>query len=132
MSSQGTATLDFGAFPGASDASVFVAAPTITGASLVEAWIFPAATPDHSADEHLVETLRVMAGNVQAGVGFTIYGFNTSQLNEPLKEFGQGRNHRSIGTAAQSTGYGANTHVPSVGGQGTRLYGKFNVAWVWN
>ena len=132
MSAQGTATLDFGAFPGASDASVFVAAPAITGASLVEAWIFPAATADHSADEHLVETVRVVAGNVQAGVGFTIYGFNTSQLNEPLTEYGAGRNHLSTGTAAANTGFGANTRVGSVGGIGTRIYGKFNVGWVWN
>ena len=132
MAGQGTTTLDFGAFPGASDASVFVSAPTIGAGSLVEAWIFPAATADHSADEHLVETIKVVAGNVQAGVGFTIYGLNTSQLNEPLGEFGQGRNHLSTGTAAANTGFGANTHAGSVGGRGTRIYGQFNVAWVWN
>lgn len=133
MGAQGTATLDFGAFPGKSDASVAVTGQAgILSGSLVEAWILPAATADHSADEHLVETLKVVAGNISAGTGFTIYGINTSQLNEPLSEYGQGRNHRSTGTAAANTGTGANTHKGSVGGQGTRIYGQWSVAWVWN
>lgn len=84
MATQGTATLDFGAFPGKSDASVAVTGQTsITAGSLVEAWIVPTATADHSADEHLVETLKVMAGNIVAGVGFTIYGANTNQVSDP-------------------------------------------------
>ena len=132
MAGQGTTTVDFGAFPGKSDTSVAVSAPSIGAGSLVEAWIFPTATADHSADEHMVETIKVFAGNVQAGVGFTIYAFNTSQLNEPLGEFGQGRNHLSTGTAAANSGQGANTTVGSVGGRGTRIYGQFTVAWVWN
>lgn len=102
MPGSGTATLNFGAFPGASDASVAVTgqAGILTG-SLVEAWIRPVATADHSADEHMVETLKVFAGNISAGTGFTIYGFNTSERNDPR-------------------------------GQGTRLYGQWTVAWVWN
>jgi len=77
MGAQGTATLDFGAFPGDSDTSVAVTGQaSILSGSLAEAWIFPAATADHSADEHLVESIEVMAGNVQAGTGFTIYGKN--------------------------------------------------------
>lgn len=75
MSLQGTATIDFGAFPGKSDVSLDVSSPTITSTSLVEAWVFPASTVDHTVDEHLVEPPRVIAGNVQAGVGFTIYAF---------------------------------------------------------
>lgn len=118
MATQGTATLDFGAFPGASDASVAVTGQAgIGSSSLVEAWIFPSATADHSADEHIVETLRVFAGNVVAGTGFTIYGVNTSQLNEPLEILG-GRS-----PSAGSLGRG---------GQGTRIYGTWNIAWVWN
>lgn len=81
MGAQGIATLDFGAFPGASDTSVAVTGQAgISSGSLVEAWIRPSATTDHSADEHLVETLEVFAGNVVAGTGFTIYGLNESQL----------------------------------------------------
>lgn len=103
----GTATLDFGAFPGASDASVAVTGQAaIVAGSLVEAWLRPVATADHSADEHMVETLKVVAGNISAGVGFTIYGFNTGQTNEPIE-------------------------VNEGGGRGTRIYGQWTVAWAW-
>lgn len=101
MGAKGTALLDFGAFPGKSDASVEVTGQAgILSGSAVEAWLRPAATADHSIEEHMVETLNVIAGNIVASTGFTIYGFNTSQL--------------------------------SSGGIGTRLYGKWTVAWVWN
>ena len=126
MGSQGTTTVDFGTFPGGSDASTTVTGQaSITGTSLVEAWLYPVATSDHTADEHLVETVRVVAGNVSAGVGFTIYATNTSQLNEPLYRPGVS-NFRPAAT----TVYGAT--APSVGGQGTRIYGTWTVAWVWN
>jgi hypothetical protein len=68
---QGTATVDFGAK--ATDTSVAVSAPAITGAQLVEAWLFPAVTASNTADNHWVDDLDVRAGNVQAGIGFTIY-----------------------------------------------------------
>lgn len=71
----GTATLDFGVFPGTTDASVAVTGQTAIGtSSALEAYISPAATVEHSADEHWVEEIRVMAGNIVAGTGFTIYG----------------------------------------------------------
>lgn len=73
MAGQGTTTINFGAFPGTTDTSVAVSAPAIAANSLVEAWIFPATTADHSADEHFIEPPLIVAGNVQAGVGFTIY-----------------------------------------------------------
>jgi hypothetical protein len=76
---RGIALLDFGAFPGGSDASVVVTGQSgIQAASTVKAWLQPAVTSDHSADEHIVETLEVFAGNIVAGTGFTIYGVNTS------------------------------------------------------
>lgn len=107
----GTTTVDFGAFPGASDTSVAVTGQAgIVAGSLVEAWIRPVATADHSADEHLVETIKVIAGNIIAGTGFTIYAFNTSQLNEPVDP-------------PWSEGIR--------GGKGTRLYGQWTVAWAW-
>jgi hypothetical protein len=133
MGAQGTATLDFGAFPGKSDASVNVTGQTgIVSGSLVEAWIRPVDTVDHTADEHMLETFQVFAATIVAGTGFTIYGFNTSQLSDSLTEFGQGRNHLSTGTAAAGTGQGANTHQRSVGGRGTRIYGQWTIAWAWN
>jgi hypothetical protein len=110
----GTATLDFGAFPGASDASVAVTGQAgIVAGSLVEAWIMPAATADHTDTEHMVETFKVFAATIIAGTGFTIYGFNTSQLNEPLTQL-------------------AREQQPQSGGVGTRIYGKWNVGWVWS
>lgn len=107
MAGNGTAILDFGAFPGVSDASVAVTGQAgIVSGSLVEAWIRPVATADHSADEHMVENIKVIAGNIVAGTGFTIYGFNTTN----------------------QAGY--ELDVP--GEKGTRVYGQFTVAWVWN
>jgi hypothetical protein len=112
MGAQGTVSLDFGAFPGASDASVAVTGQAgILGGSLVEAWILPAATADHSADEHIAEELMVFAGNVVGGTGFTIYGVHRPAVNEPIEPWGP---------------------VAAGGGQGTRLYGVFNIAWAWN
>jgi hypothetical protein len=127
MGASGTTTIDFGAFPGASDASVVVTGQTGIGAgSILEAWIFPNVSADHSADEHMVETIRAFAdaSTIVAGVGFTIRAFNTSQLNEPLETAGPSR-FRSA--AASVYGYVS----PSVGGMGTRIYGIWNVAWVW-
>jgi hypothetical protein len=120
---KGTATLDFGVFPGKSDASVAVTGQAgIVSGSLVEAWLRPEATADHTADEHLVETIKITAGNIIAGTGFTIYGMNTSQLNEPLESL---------------RGQGAQTDQPinqrpQVGGKGTRIWGQWSVAWVWS
>lgn len=126
MGAQGTVILDFGAFPGGSDASVTVTGQaSITGTSLVEAWLLPADTLDHTADEHLVETIKVVAGNIVAGTGFTIYGVNTSQLNEPLEKVSPSTFRTAAGTI-----YGDS--APTVGGIATRIYGKWNVAWVWN
>lgn len=124
-SNVGTATLDFGAFPGASDASVAVTGQAaIVSGSVVNAWLRPATTTDHTADEHLLETMRVVAGNIVAGTGFTIYGINTSQLNEPLVAGGNGRTSNTL----IPTGDGG----PRMGGKGTRLYGQWTVAWSWN
>lgn len=133
MGAQGTATLDFGAFPGKSDAAVAVTGQTgILAGSLVEAWIRPEATADHSADEHMAETLKVFAGNIVPGTGFTIYGFNTSQLNEPVQP------PRLPSTAVLPTagmppaGLAKAGPEGAGGGKGTRIYGQFTVAWVWN
>jgi hypothetical protein len=114
----GTATLDFGAFPGKSDASVAVTGQAaIVSGSLVEAWIRPVATADHTADEHMLETLSVFAGNIVAATGFTIYGFNTSQTNE------------NPAGAIDGTFSSARQGQPV--GKGTRLWGTWTIAWAW-
>lgn len=113
MGAQGTATLDFGAFPGSSHATVAVTGQAgIVAGSLVEAWLRPEASADHSADEHMLETLKVVARDIVAGTGFTIHGVNESELFE--------RNPGQYHGAREG------------GGQGTRIYGEWSVAWVWN
>lgn len=112
MGAQGTTTVNFGAFPGASDTSVVVTGQgSILSGSLVEAWIFPTATADHSADEHWVECIQVMAGNVVASTGFTIYARNA--------------------TPEQTAQTMSGTFSPQPT-NGTRLYGQWTVAWCWN
>jgi hypothetical protein len=75
MGASGTATLDFGTFPGNSDATVAVTGQSgIVSGSLVEAWIRPVATADHNEDEHRVEEIQVDADTIVAGTGFTIFG----------------------------------------------------------
>jgi hypothetical protein len=123
----GTATLDFGAFPGKSDASVAVTGQTgIVSGSLVEAWIRPEATSDHTADEHMLETLKVFAHTIVAGIGFTISGFNTSEINEQQQRFkGELSSPNTPATVPQSF------QLPQSEPKGTRIYGQWTIAWAW-
>lgn len=131
MGAQGIVSIDFGAFPGKSDAAVVVTGQTsIVAGSLVEAWIRPEATADHTADEHMVESLKVIAGNIVAGTGFTIYAFNTSQINEPLVPFTGRTNPTAAGQTVAANPQGPQQQTR--GGVGTRIYGVFLVAWCWN
>lgn len=128
MSGSGTATLNFGSFPGASDASVAVTGQAgIVAGSLVEAWLRPEATADHSADEHMLETLKVFAGNIVAGTGFTIYGFNTNQITE--HEPPQFITHQG----QTLTGLRQAGHWPANYSEGKlpRIYGQWTIAWAW-
>jgi hypothetical protein len=107
MATTGTATIDFGAFPGKADTSLAITGQAaILAGSYVEAWIRPTATADHTVDEHIVDAPRVVAGNISAGVGFTIYGVDNA-------------NH---GTRDGKHGL-PTTPMP---------YGLWTVAWVWN
>ncbi len=129
MGAQGATVIDFGAFPGASDAAVLVAETGVSTfpSSLAEAWLIPVDTADHPADEHLVETIEVRAGPCVAGVGFAIYARNTSQLNEPLDPI-KGKQTTTKGVLQQPNG----TQQQMAGGMGTRIYGQWTVGWVWN
>lgn len=120
---QGTAAIDFGAFPGGSDARLDITGQTFIGAaSRVEAWLRLQDSADHTADEHLVETIRVSAGNIVPCVGFTIYAVNTSQLNEALTR---------VGPMSSQSAIRPIEIVPTSGGYGTRIYGQWTVDWVW-
>lgn len=126
----GSTTVDFGAFPGKSDTSVAITGQTsITGTSIVNAWLYPKATSDHSVDEHIVETIKVFAGNIVAGTGFTIYAVNTSQVNEPL-ELVKGK-YLTTATGPLQAPQGNRSQYITAGGKGTRIYGQWTVAWKW-
>jgi len=82
MGAKGTTTVDFGAHPGATEASASVTGQSsITSDSLAEAWLFPVATADHSVDEHVVDGPLVFATGVSAGVGFTIRALTRNGQN---------------------------------------------------
>jgi hypothetical protein len=118
MGAQGTATLDFGAYPGITDAEVAVTGQAgIVSGSLVEAWVRPVATGDHSVDEHMVDPPRVIAGNIVAATGFTIYGF--AQGNDFAFDIKQGS--QSVGMLAEDSTT-----------QNWRAYGQWTIAWAWN
>ena len=114
MGAQGSTTINFGAFPGKSDASVVVTGQTgIVAGSLVEAWLRLADSADHLADEHWVETIRVAAGAIVAGTGFTIYARNGSQINEGPQD-------------------NTDTNIKNMlAAKGTRIYGVWSVDWAW-
>lgn len=119
MGATGTATVNFGGFPGASDTSVLVTGQTgIVAGSLVEAWLVPVGTSDHSADEHLVDGPKIMAGNIVPGVGFTIYGIAWPTIPVPDATYRPSR-----GVRENYEEKGRVTPMP---------YGQWSVAWVWN
>lgn len=126
MGATGTATLDFGAFPGSSHATVAVTGQAaIVAGSLVEAWVRPVATADHTADEHMVETLKVVAADIVAGTGFTVHGFNTNEIYEPVSAIEPIGVQRDCGRQDSQT-------ARARGGTGTLIYGAWTVAWAWN
>ena len=70
----GSAVLDFGATPTDTGSVVVTGQTNILAGSKITVSIAYADSADHSADEHLAEPLRVIAGTIVPGTGFTIYG----------------------------------------------------------
>jgi len=124
----GTATIDFGAFPGSSHATVAVTGQTgIVAGSIVQAWLCPVATADHSVDEHMLETISVHAADIVAGTGFTVHAFNVGTINEPTEDARAKDNLSQF----RAGGPGQQSLVGNRGGRGTRLYGQWTIAWSW-
>ncbi len=125
----GTSIVDFGS-GGASDASLVVTGQTaILAGSLVYCWIKPEATDDHSADEHMVETLKVFASDVVAGVGFTLHVLNTSEIVAAgIPELAL-RGRSSGAGAAPGGGRAARNNLPNLGGTASLITGKWSVGW---
>jgi len=134
MGATGTTTVDFGAFPGSSDTFVDVTGQaSILSGSLVEAWVFPVATADHTADEHWIEGIKVVAGEITAAVGFRIRARIDGAIPEGLVQHGAvgGGGKLNPQTTSAIAGPFKGDGAPSIGGLAPRLYGRYTVAWVW-
>ena len=82
MGATGTATIDFGAFPGSNEASVTFADTGVGAGSSVEAFIMAAdTTSDHTAADHrYAGELFSLTALPTAGVGGTIYARSVHKL----------------------------------------------------
>lgn len=80
----GTATIDFGAFPGSNEASIAVTGQTsILSTSKCEAFVMSDdTTSDHTAADHryFAAFAGLSCGTPTAGTGFTIYARSTEKL----------------------------------------------------
>lgn len=73
MAATGTATISFGA-SGSKESSVVITGQSgIVAGSLVEAWVRMVANGSTTADEARIEDMKVIAGAISSGVGFTIF-----------------------------------------------------------
>lgn len=61
MDRRGRTTIDFGSFPGVSHIETTFGANGVRTTDNPTAWLVPIATADHTADEHMVEPIRVIA-----------------------------------------------------------------------
>lgn len=83
---RGSTTIDFGAWPGSDSASVAVTGQSgILSGATVRAWLRLEATAEHSVDEHIMAPLRISAGAIVAGTGFTIYAV----FDAPVATYGE-------------------------------------------
>ena len=124
MGAQGSTTIDFGAFPGSSHTTVDVVAAGVISTSLVEAWIVPTATADHTADEHIVESVRVVGAYLSDG-NLRIHGLNTNEVQPPPTPLVV----RKDLSARSRSGEAVDAHPRPVA---PMPYGQFTVGWVWN
>ena len=82
-SGTGTATIDFGAHPGANEASVTVTGiATIGAGAKVEAFFMRSTSADHGANDHSYAALftGLTCGDVVAATGFTIHARSEQKL----------------------------------------------------
>jgi hypothetical protein len=107
----GVATVDFGAFPGLPEATVDVTGQTgFVTTSLINAWVEPVATADHSVDEHLIENIEVKAYFVTNGT------LRILARVVPIPLLFEQINRTGMRPQAQ-------VH---------KLYGQFTVRWAWS
>ena len=122
MGAQGTATLDFGVFPGSNVAITDVAATGVVSTSAVEAWIRPAASADHTDMDHVVANMRVI-GQYLSDNNIRIFGVNNNDVIPPSEPQ----------PVSQPTTSGITRQDQILTRQNApMLVGIFNVNWVWN
>lgn len=123
----GTSILDFGS--GAPMATVTVTGQTaLLAGSLVYCWIKPEATADHSEHEHIVESIKVVAADLVAGVGFTIYGLCPDPAIAPQGP-DMARLGRFSGAGTAPGGGKAARAAPNTLNRTALLKGKWTVGW---
>jgi hypothetical protein len=115
VGAQGSAVLDFGAFPGSSVVSVDVNSAGIVSTSALEAWIRPVASSDHTDADHIAAPMKVVATYLSDN-NMRIYGINTNDIVPPVEQ-----------VPALGRSGGAFERKPA-----PMLVGQFNVWWVWN
>ncbi len=130
----GTTTVDFGTFPGSPHTSVVITGQaSILAGSVVRARLYPTATADHAADEHIMAAsmLDLIVSDIVAGTGFTVHALARPSILEPLELPRPGRH-----TANATVGLNARPPqgvTPSVGGKDTSwLWGQFTIVWEWS
>jgi hypothetical protein len=122
MGAQGTASLDFGAFPGSSVASVDVAAAGVISTSAIEAWIRPEATADHTDADHVAAPMQVVGTYLSDG-NIRIFGVNTNDVIPPLEPQPLARSSPTSAVLPKSQLARQNSPM---------FVGLFKVNWVWN
>jgi hypothetical protein len=121
MGAQGTAVLDFGAFPGSSAGSVDVNTVGVVNTSAIEAWIRPVASADHTDADHIAAPMKVTAMFL-SNDNIRIFGFNTNDVVPPVENL-----------PPQPPGSKLNSPYVRPGRQNAPMFvGQFNVWWVWN
>lgn len=118
MGAQGTATLDFGAFPGSSITSVDVVAAGVISTSAVEAWIRPGTTADHTDGDHVATPMRVIGQYLTDG-NIRIWGINDNDVIPPLESI----QPTIAGVRPKNLLHRQNSPM---------LVGTYSVNWVWN
>lgn len=122
MGASGSTIVNFGAFPGSAMATADVATGGVIATSLIEAWLMPIATADHTDADHVVESMVVRADYVSDG-NIRIYAMNLVNLMPPL-ELRFDPVHRRDPVTQEMPIIKRWQEVPMPVGQ-------FTVAWVW-
>ena len=113
----GVAVLDFGSFPGSPSATATVVAGAAADPNaVIDAWVTPQATADHSADEHAGDPPMVVAAVVSGG-NIVISGYPSGRdlAVPPGTPFGR-----------------ATTSQMPIGRQQVMPYGKWSIAWAFS